>query len=159
MKSPSFSHRRAFVAAAVGLAWLPLAAHAQDLTPPVVVTALPDLTIPLGTTHTTVKLTNTFGLTGVTGPVVRMATVVGNIDVEVLTTETPLNAANFLAYVNSGEYNGTFIHRSVPQFVIQGGGYYLDSTGHADMIAQNAPVMGEHVRSNTRGTMALALSR
>ena len=158
MKIPSFSCCRAFVAALAAVALLPTAAHADDLTPPVLVTALPDITIPAGTTHSKVKLTNTFGLSGVTGPVVRMATVLGNIDVEVLTTETPLNAANFLNYVNSGEYNGTFIHRSVSGFVIQGGGYYVTSSGEVPHIAVNAAVTGEHVRSNTVGTLALALS-
>ena len=35
----------------------------------------------------------------------------------------PLTVANFLAYVNSGFYNCTILHRHAPSFVLQGGGY------------------------------------
>jgi peptidyl-prolyl cis-trans isomerase B (cyclophilin B) len=34
----------------------------------------------------------------------------------------PISSANFLAYVNSGHYNGTIFHRVISNFMIQGGG-------------------------------------
>src|SRR4051812_12396324 len=60
--------------------------------------------------------------------VVRFNTVSGSIDVRLYNTATPATAANFLNYVNSARYNGTFIHRSVPGFVLQGGGYTYDAS-------------------------------
>jgi cyclophilin family peptidyl-prolyl cis-trans isomerase len=88
---------------------------------------------------------------------VRMQTVLGNIDIELFDAVAPLTVTNFMNYVNSGAYNNSFIHRSVPGFVVQGGGYTWDNTG-VNPIAQNAPVMNEFssTRSNVRGTIAMA---
>ena len=36
---------------------------------------------------------------------------------------TPITANNFIKYIDDGSYNQTLIHRLVPDFVIQGGGY------------------------------------
>jgi hypothetical protein len=33
-------------------------------------------------------------------------------------TATPKNVANFLNYVNNNRYNATFIHRSLPGFIL-----------------------------------------
>lgn len=159
MNLPPISRRCALAAALCSLLTLPMAAFAQDTTPPVVRNPLVNLNVAAGTEVSVVKVKKTFALDGVTGQIVRMATVLGNVDIEVLNDETPLNAANFLSYVNSGAYNRSFIHRSEPGFVIQGGGYYVNSGGTISAIAQGAAVKGEHVRSNTRGTLALALSQ
>ena len=51
-----------------------------------------------------------------------MQTDLGAIDIELFDTVAPLTVANFLNYVNDGDYDGTFFHRSVPGFVVQGGG-------------------------------------
>lgn len=72
--------------------------------------------------------------------------------------EAPLTVTNFLNYVNGPEgasYDGTFIHRSMPGFVIQGGGYHLvdDTRTH---ITTGDPVVNEFKRSNLRGTIAMA---
>jgi cyclophilin family peptidyl-prolyl cis-trans isomerase len=47
----------------------------------------------------------------------------GNVVVTLAPDKTPITVNNFLNYVNSGFYNGTLIHRVVPGFAIQGGGY------------------------------------
>lgn len=88
---------------------------------------------------------------------VRMQTVLGNIDIELFDAAAPLTVTNFMSYVNSGAYNNSFIHRSMPGFIVQGGGYTWDNTG-LNAIAQNAPVMNEFssTRSNVRGTIAMA---
>ena len=49
---------------------------------------------------------------------VRMQTDLGAIDIELFDTVAPLTVANFLNYVNDGDYDGTFFHRSVPGFVV-----------------------------------------
>ncbi len=56
-------------------------------------------------------------------PVVAMETTMGTIKIEVFTDKAPITGKNFIDYVNSGFYNNTIIHRVVPNFVIQGGGY------------------------------------
>ncbi len=60
--------------------------------------------------------------------------------------------ANFIQYVDSGEYNETIVSRSVPGFVIQAGGYTPDFA----RIAQNPRVINEPGISNTLGTVAMA---
>ena len=87
---------------------------------------------------------------------VRFETNVGNIDVQLLPADAPKTVANFLQYANSGAFNGSFIHRSVPSFVIQGGGYTWSNSAGPVAIAQNAPVVNEFKISNTRGTIAMA---
>ena len=54
---------------------------------------------------------------------VRIETTLGVVDVELFDNEAPLTVANFMNYVNDGDYNDSFFHRSVPGFVLQGGGF------------------------------------
>ncbi len=91
--------------------------------------------------------------------VVRMQTPLGNIDIQLLDTAAPATVANFLNYVSSGAYVNSFIHRSVPGFILQGGGYtWNSSSNNAAVVAANAPVVNEFStsRSNLRGTIAMA---
>jgi cyclophilin family peptidyl-prolyl cis-trans isomerase len=78
------------------------------------------------------------------------------MDVQLLPDSAPKTVANFLAYVNAGAYNNSIIHRSVPGFIWQGGGYQLIDDGLA-AIPANAPVDNEFNVSNTYGTLAMAL--
>lgn len=87
--------------------------------------------------------------------VVRFSSNVGDIDMELFDTETPLTVANFLFYVNAGRYNQSFIHRSVPGFVIQGGGFGLNGTSVLP-VTTIAAVQNEPGISNLRGTVAMA---
>ncbi|HEV3272310.1 MAG TPA: peptidylprolyl isomerase [Candidatus Methylacidiphilales bacterium] len=88
---------------------------------------------------------------------VRFNTSLGYIDVDLFSNATPNTVANFLSYVDSGAYANSIIHRSVPGFVIQGGGYFIsDNTVNA--IPAGAPVASEAGISNTRGTIAMALT-
>lgn len=83
---------------------------------------------------------------------VTIQTSLGGIDVELFDTSTPLTVANFLNYVNSGAYGSSIIHRSVPGFIIQGGGFKTTTAA----IPANAPVANEFKASNLRGTIAMA---
>lgn len=88
-------------------------------------------------------------------PIVRFKTVKGNIDVQLFPDVAPATVANFLGYVDRGDYNTSFIHRSVPGFVIQGGGYtFLNGT--VQTIPAQPAVVNEYHLSNTRGTIAMA---
>jgi peptidyl-prolyl cis-trans isomerase A (cyclophilin A) len=56
----------------------------------------------------------------------------GSFDILLLEEDAPLTVANFLTYVNSGAFDGTFFHRSIPDFILQGGGFAFDPlTGSA----------------------------
>jgi len=90
---------------------------------------------------------------------VRMHTTLGDIDIQLMDDGAPATVANFLSYVQSGAYANSFIHRSVPGFIIQGGGYRWNSASSSiDSISTNAPVVNEFSasRSNLRGTIAMA---
>jgi cyclophilin family peptidyl-prolyl cis-trans isomerase len=93
---------------------------------------------------------------------VRMQTDLGAIDIELFDTVAPQTVANFMNYVNDGDYEGTFFHRSDPGFVVQGGGFIANTpvgsilTDGASLIPVDPPVMNEFNLSNVRGTIAMA---
>ena len=70
-----------------------------------------------------IDLRNYFAEGGVSGNAVQFNTVSGIFYVQLNATAAPNTVANFLAYVNSGSYSNTLVHRLVPGFVIQGGTY------------------------------------
>jgi cyclophilin family peptidyl-prolyl cis-trans isomerase len=86
---------------------------------------------------------------------VRMVTNLGNIDVILFDEVTPITVANFLAYVRAGRYASSLIHRSIPGFVIQGGGFVLEGN-QIVMVEKYAPIVNEYHLSNVRGTIAMA---
>jgi peptidyl-prolyl cis-trans isomerase A (cyclophilin A) len=100
--------------------------------------------------------------------IVRFQTTLGNIDIRLYDSATPLHTANLVNYINSNRYDGTFIHRSAKNqsgedFVIQGGGYKILSSLLAQPIESGwtriqsfGNVTNEPGISNLRGTVALA---
>ena len=91
-----------------------------------------------------------------------MATIVefqtshGNFQVNLFDQSTPETVTNFLTYVNEGNYNNTVIHRSIPNFVVQGGGYSFEGDFPLIGFEANPAVNNEPVWSNVRGTIAMA---
>ena len=68
----------------------------------------------------------------------------------------PRTVANFLSYVNDGAYENTLIHRSVPGFIVQTGGF--DYWGNQIPTWTNiVPSEAANGLSNIRGTVAMAL--
>jgi cyclophilin family peptidyl-prolyl cis-trans isomerase len=53
----------------------------------------------------------------------RVATSKGNMDFLLYKSHTPITTANFEKYATSGRYTDMSFHRSIPNFVIQGGGF------------------------------------
>ena len=84
-----------------------------------------------------------------------MTTPFGDVEIELFEEETPATVANFLNYVRDGDYDKSFIHRTVPGFVVQGGGYTF-ADGAALPVPADPPVVNEPGISNTRGTIAMA---
>ncbi len=87
---------------------------------------------------------------------VQFQTNMGDIEVELFDSATPETVANFLAYIEDESYNNTFFHRSVPGFIVQGGGFYLNDEPKIAPIASKANVSNEPVYANVRGTIAMA---
>ena len=76
-----------------------------------------------------------------------------------LDVRAPTTVRNFLDYVNARFYDGTAVHRLVPGFVAQGGGFAAPVGGTAPTPkATNAPIPLEIVPglANTAGTIAMA---
>ena len=87
--------------------------------------------------------------------IVRMTGGMGEFDIQLLDTTTPKTTANFLGYVQRGDFSNSIIHRSVPGFILQGGGFRL-RTNEIVPVPTLAPVTNEPVFSNVRGTVAMA---
>jgi len=54
---------------------------------------------------------------------VTMTTPLGDVGIELFDEAAPEMVANFLKYIDDGDYKNSFIHRSAPDFVVQGGGF------------------------------------
>ncbi len=85
---------------------------------------------------------------------VEMTTNNGVIVLELLPEYAPETVKNFLAYMDSGHYDGLIFHRVIPDFMIQGGG--VDSR----LLPRKtrAPIVNEAASGlrNMRGTIAMA---
>ena len=128
--------------------------RAQFATVPTQFGSAPATTLSPGETQT-VDLRTLLGVPGITGQVMQFETVRGTFNAELLANDAPKTVANFLNYVNRGAYTNSIIHRSVPGFVIQGGGF--TAAGNlVTAITADPPVQNEFKVSNTRGTIAMA---
>jgi len=87
-------------------------------------------------------------------PHVRLKTNFGDIVLELDREKAPKSVENFLAYVNSGFYDGTIFHRVIDGFMIQGGGF----TQEFKQKPTNPTVdnEAENGLKNNRGTVAMA---
>ncbi|MBF0126522.1 MAG: peptidyl-prolyl cis-trans isomerase [Magnetococcales bacterium] len=87
-------------------------------------------------------------------PMVTLTTSHGDIVIELDEEKAPITVKNFLAYVDSGFFEGLIFHRVIPGFMIQGGGMTPDMKEKSN----NAPIKNEADNGllNTRGTLAMA---
>jgi peptidyl-prolyl cis-trans isomerase A (cyclophilin A) len=78
----------------------------------------------------------------------------GKITVQLFPEEAPVTVENLLAYVDDGFYDGTIIHRVIPGFVIQGGGFTQDMR----QKPTRSPIANEAANGlkNERGTLSMA---
>jgi peptidyl-prolyl cis-trans isomerase A (cyclophilin A) len=78
----------------------------------------------------------------------------GNFSIELFTEQAPISSENFLAYVDSGHFDGTIFHRVIPGFMIQGGGFTEDM----NQKKTNPPIKNEATNGlkNKRGTLSMA---
>jgi len=99
------------------------------------------------------------GMVGVVGAaekksVVLVKTSLGNIKIELMQRESPITVKNFLSYVEAGYYSGTILHRVIPGFMVQGGGF----TSDMKVKKTGQPIKNEASNGlkNDRGTIAMA---
>lgn len=97
----------------------------------------------------------TFFIQSTQATVVEFRTVLGNFEVNLFDETTPETVANFLSYVNSGAYAQNVVHRSVPGFIVQAGGFQYNNVLF-EAIPTGATVINEPELSNVRGTIAMA---
>ncbi len=140
-----------------------------------VLSALPDLVVAPGGTREVISLAGRYDDTDVTGTIVRFdvnsPAPLDKVYVELFDKEgpgrlrtTPATAANFLSYVDGGHYQNTFIHRSVPGFVVQGGGFKvtpgipikIDNVTQFAAVVNEPKPSGTTAPNNVRGTIAMA---
>ncbi len=83
-----------------------------------------------------------------------ISTNMGDITIELYPEQAPTTVANFIDYVESCFYDGTIIHRVVPGFVLQGGGYSTE----IQRKETRAPIENEADNGllNERGTLSMA---
>lgn len=121
--------------------------------------------------QTTVKLPKGFGASDAVGTVVELSTNnrLGDASIylemynkknsaEVVTKKT---AKNFLKYIKKDLYDNSIFHRSVPGFVLQGGGFSAplrpaDEGGRVEPIPTFNMIKNQPGNSNLRGTVAMA---
>lgn len=130
------------------LLWSPAAASL-----PQVVTPIPPQDV-RAASIVVIDLADHFDLAGVSGPIMRVSTTSGDFNMELLDEVAPATVQNFLNYRNAGAYMNTLVHRSVPGFIVQTGGF--TATLPPQTLTTSAPVINEYNLSNTRGTVAMA---
>lgn len=86
--------------------------------------------------------------------IVRLDTSAGIIDIKLFPEKAPETVENFLAYVDSGFYDGTIFHRVIDNFMVQGGGF---TTEYMEKETRE-PIKNESINKlhNIRGTIAMA---
>ena len=103
---------------------------------------------------------------------IQQAGIVNSIYIKLLENDAPLTVQNFRQYVADGDYTNSFFHRSIPNFIVQSGGFTFDSTlndgsftydavndeylGGLQEVPKDAAVINEFGNSNVRGTLAMA---
>ena len=143
------------------------------MTTPLVVQRIEDLTIAENSDNTTLDLSQNFDDPLTTGRIARFEFADGSLGggvTDVLLFDqadggAPETVANFVNYVEDNDYANSIIHRSIPGFIVQGGGFAVDTELNFDVnldavetIPADPAVVNEFSpsRSNTRGTIAMA---
>lgn len=98
-------------------------------------------------------------------PVVRFTTSLGELEVELCAEESavcdraaPGTVANFLRYVDDGDYDHSVVHRSIAEFVIQGGSFRVSPGPLVTAVPTDPAVPNEFTGfPNRRGTLSVPL--
>lgn len=86
---------------------------------------------------------------------VRLSTSLGDIVLELDAVKAPKTVENFLAYVDSGFYDGTIFHRVIDGFMVQGGGFEPG----LKQKATREPIRNEAANGLGNGAYTIAMAR
>lgn len=99
---------------------------------------------------------------GSAGQLVQLRTVFGDMHFELLEQERPETVRNFIRYVEAGRFDSTIIHRLIPDWIAQFGGYFVEDKGMQTARYAAIPVFPPIANetsigstSNILGTLAL----
>lgn len=84
-----------------------------------------------------------------------MQTSLGDLTIDLHEGDAPITVENFLKYVDDGFYEGLIIHRIVPNFVVQGGGYDVD-LNYVQPTYDGIKNESDNGLANSRGTLSMA---
>ncbi len=87
-------------------------------------------------------------------PQIELHTSAGLIRIELDDVKAPVSAANFLAYVKAGHYDGTIFHRVIKGFMLQGGGFDAGMKQKSTLAAIKNE--GDNGLRNNKYTLAMA---
>ena len=87
-------------------------------------------------------------------PILEMVTSMGTVRIELYPDKAPKTVENFLQYTKDGFYDGTVFHRTIPGFMVQGGGFTpeMEQKKTRDPVANEA----QNGLKNETGTLAMA---
>ena len=85
-----------------------------------------------------------------------METNIGEIELELYNDLAPVTVENFVGYVEEGFFEGLCFHRIIPEFMIQGGGFYPNGTYKTPYAP--IPLESRNGQKNVRGSIAMARS-
>src|SRR5688572_22837922 len=104
--------------------------------------------------------------TATAGTLAQFRTRFGDIDVELYDQDKPVTVQNFIRYVRSGAYTNMFLHRCIPGFIVQGGGFITTNQlatnlfTHVESVRNFGAISNEFTSgprlSNIYGTIAMA---
>lgn len=87
-----------------------------------------------------------------------LRTSLGDVCIELLdrAAEAPITSQNFRNYAERGSYDQIFLHRSIPGFIVQGGGFSWNPVSSYQRVPADPAIVNEPGISNLRGTLAMA---
>lgn len=142
---------------------------AQNPVIPVLNQLFPDLTKDPGEAEERFSLAGHFGAEEVLETAVRFSAEwtlldgteeAAEIDFLLFRERTPITVSNFLGYVNRGDYTNMIVHRLVPGFVIQGGGFTMANDVNGEIagafVSTQPTIQNEFGVSNTLRTISMA---
>ena len=139
----------------------------QNRIVPVLKERIPDFQESLEETGRTIDLSQFFGTETIMNEMIRLQgsyedelgnPISLNLDFLLFQDRTPLTRDNFLGYVDRNDYLNSIVHRTVSNFVIQGGGFTISDAENIrlDIVPTQANLLNEFGVSNTRGTISMA---
>ena len=133
--------------------------HAQNQGPSID-TALPDQMLDQDGPSLDIDLNDYLSDPDVASPAVQLDMIYSGktepIYIALFWEDTPRTAQNFVDYINANRYSENLVHRSVPGFIIQGGGFRFAPNFVIEPVPAFGEIQNEPGISNTRGTLAMA---